>query len=304
MALAMEPRLRAVDLLLLGYVGFTSVVALIRPEARDGRSWLLAGNALVAVLVLLLSRRDLGVFGRRLREIYPLLLLPSLYGALDLLSGGGQVRVYDQLVQGWEQALFGGQPSRDWWRAAPSGFWSAVLHAAYFSYYGVVAVPAIVQLLQRRTRALRSFVLAVMATFIFCYVWFVLFPVAGPYYEFARPSGAFVDHPAARLVYATLSAGSSYGAAFPSSHVAASVAATLATARVSRGLGIALAIPTTLLTIGVVYCQMHYAVDAIAGLGVGAGMAALVTAYELRVKIYELRGSSGADRGSLVTRNS
>ena len=276
----MEPRLRPVDLLLLSYVGFTSVVAMIRPEAREGRWWLLAGNFLVGVLIGLLTRRDLGVIGRGIREIYPLLLLTSLYGALDLLSGGGQVRVHDGLVQAWEQALFGGQPSRDWWRAAPSDFWSVVLHGAYFAYYAVVAVPALVLLRQRRTRALRSFVLTVMATFVFCYVWFVLFPVAGPYYEFARPGGEFVDNPMARLVYATLSAGSSYGAAFPSSHVAASVAATLATWRVSRRLGIALTVPTTLLTIGVVYCQMHYAVDAMAGLAVGAVIGAVVPSDE------------------------
>jgi hypothetical protein len=31
-----------------------------------------------------------------------------------------------------------------------------------------------------------------------------------------------------------------------------------------------LAIPTLLLTVGVVYCQMHYGVDALAGLMVGA----------------------------------
>ena len=31
--------------------------------------------------------------------------------------------------------------------------------------------------------------------------------------------------------------------------------------------------PTVLLTVGVVYCQMHYAVDALAGLGVGAAVA-------------------------------
>jgi membrane-associated phospholipid phosphatase len=39
--------------------------------------------------------------------------------------------------------------------------------------------------------------------------------------------------------------------------------------RASRRLGLVLLIPTGLLTIGVVYCQMHYGVDALAGLAVG-----------------------------------
>jgi membrane-associated phospholipid phosphatase len=47
------------------------------------------------------------------------------------------------------------------------------------------------------------------------------------------------------------------------------VAATLAAARSSRRLGLLLFVPTLLLTVGVVYCQMHYGVDALAGLGVG-----------------------------------
>jgi membrane-associated phospholipid phosphatase len=106
----------------------------------------------------------------------------------------------------------------------------------------------------------------VVATFLFCYVCFLLLPVAGPYYEFPRPTSPFVDNWAARLVYGTLYTGSSYGAAFPSSHVAATVAATLATWLGARRVGLALVVPTLLLTVGVVYCQMHYAVDALAGL--------------------------------------
>jgi membrane-associated phospholipid phosphatase len=268
-------RFRAVDLLLLAYLAFVSVVALVRPEAT-ARGWLLLSNGLTALLILLLALPGLGRFGRGLREVYPILLLISLYGALDLLSGGGAVRVHDGLVQRWEAALFGGQPSRDWWRTAPSSFWSTVLHGAYFSYYAIVLVPTVLLLALGRLAALRGLVLSLMATFVFCYLWFALFPVAGPYYEFPRPAGTFVENPMARLVYATLAAGSSYGAAFPSSHVAASVAATIASWRASPALGIALVLPTTLLAVGVVYCQMHYAVDAVAGLVVGAAMGALV----------------------------
>jgi membrane-associated phospholipid phosphatase len=57
--------------------------------------------------------------------------------------------------------------------------------------------------------------------------------------------------------------------------VAAAVAATLTAARVSRRLGLLLSVPTLLLTVGVVYCQMHYGLDALAGLAVG-GVVALV----------------------------
>jgi membrane-associated phospholipid phosphatase len=113
-----------------------------------------------------------------------------------------------------------------------------------------------------------------MTTFVVCYLAFIFFPVAGPYYVFPRPDAWFTDNVFARLVYNTLATGSSYGAAFPSSHVAATVAAALSAAPGSKRLALALGLPAALLTVAVVYCQMHYAVDAVAGLLVGAIVAA------------------------------
>jgi len=262
-------RLRPVDALLVAYVAVVSVVAATRLAVFPNCIWLLVANALILLLVGLVNRADLGPFGRAVGEVYPILLLLALYAALDVLNGGGRIRVHDAQVQAWEAALFGGQPSRDWWRAAPSRFWSTVLHGAYFSYYVVIVAPTVAFLARADRQPLRRFVLTVMSTFVICYLWFIFFPVAGPYYAFPRPTGAFVANPAAQLVYAVLAGGSSYGAAFPSSHVAASLAATIVTWPASRRLGLALTFATVLLTVGVVYCQMHYAVDAVAGLLVG-----------------------------------
>ena len=136
--------------------------------------------------------------------------------------------------------------------------------------------PAFYFVWRRDLPALRHFVLVVMTTFVVCYLVFIFFPVAGPYYVFPRPAAWFTDNVFARMVYDTLATGSSYGAAFPSSHVAATVAAVLSAARGSKTLGWALALPTVLLTVAVVYCQMHYGVDALAGLLVGGIVAAVV----------------------------
>lgn len=205
--------------------------------------------------------------GRTIREIYPLFLLPGLYGELDFLNAG--LPAYDQVVQRWELLLFGTQISQEGWRSAPSWFWSTVLHAAYLSYYLIVSAPALYFAWRGDLAGVRRFVLVVMTTFVICYLAFIFFPVAGPYYAFSPPPAWFTDNLPARLVYEALASGSSYGAAFPSSHVAAALAATLAAARVSRRMGLLLLIPTVLLTVGVVYCQMHYGIDAVAGLAVG-----------------------------------
>jgi membrane-associated phospholipid phosphatase len=260
--------LRAVDLLLLGYLAIVSVVAALRAPRAPECWWLLVAHGLVVVLVYLVTRPGLGPVGRTIREIYPLLLLPALYSELDILNSV-TVPVHDPLVRQWELLLFGAQISREWWQAAPSRFWSAVFHAAYLSYYLIVSAPALYFAWRGDLQAVRRFVLVVIATFVICYLIFIFFPVAGPYYEFRRPPGWFTDNLPARLTYEALASGSSYGAAFPSSHVAAALAATLTAARSSPRLGLLMVIPTLLLTIGVVYCQMHYGVDALGGLAVG-----------------------------------
>ena len=262
-------QLLPVDLLLLGYLTIVSIVTVLRASSRPGWWLVLVAHALFVVLLFLLTRPNLGRVGAVVREIYPLFLLLGLYSELDILNSGSRP-VYDQVVQRWELFLFGTQISHEWWQRAPSRFWSTVLHGAYLSYYFIVSAPALYFAWRRDLQAVRRFVLVVMATFIFCYLVFMFFPVAGPYYEFPRPAPWFTDNLPARLAYQALASGSSYGAAFPSSHVAAALAATLAAGRISPRLGLILSVPTLLLTVGVVYCQMHYGVDALAGLAVGA----------------------------------
>lgn len=268
-------RLLPVDRLLLGYLAIVTIVAAVRAPSQPECWWLLPAHGLFLVLLLLLRSRTLGPVGRALGEIYPLLLLVGLYAEIGILNSRA-APIHDALVQQWEVALFGSHVSVEWWKAAPSRFWSTVLHAAYFSYYLIVTVPAIIFLRQGRKAEARHFIFAVMATFVTCYLVFIFFPVAGPYYLFPHPPAWFLDNVPARLVYATLAAGSSYGAAFPSSHVAAAVAATVAGFRGSKRVGIALVIPTLLLMVGVVYCQMHYAVDAAAGAVVGAVLGGMI----------------------------
>lgn len=262
---------RPLEWLIGGYAVLVAAVTAVRAPEMRGWQWLLLAHALILLLIWLLNRPGLGRTGRTIREIFPLLLLLGLYAELDVLNAGNP-RIYDGVVQRWEAALFGGQPSRDWWRAYPSAFWSVVLHGAYLAYYGILAFPPIWLAARRNTEGIRQFLLMVMTAFVVCYVFFIFMPVAGPYYVFPRPEGPFVENAMARMVYGALEEGSSYGAAFPSSHVAASVAALLASWRADRVLGWMLLLPTILLIVSVVYCQMHYAVDALAGLGIGVAV--------------------------------
>jgi len=262
--------MRAVDKLILGYVAVVSALALWRAPGNPDCWWLLAAHALVVLLIVLLQRPGLGATGKIIREIYPVILLILFYSEIDILNGGG-IAIHDATVQGWEIGLFGEQVSQTLWRDHfPSRLASTVLHAVYWSYYLLLLLPIAWFAAQRNWFALRRTMFVVIATLFACYLVFLTWPVVGPYYEFARPDAWFLDNGPARLVYSTLASGSSYGAAFPSSHVAATIAATSGAWRGDRRLGGVMLVPAALLTVSVVYCQMHYGVDAVTGVAVGA----------------------------------
>ena len=271
--------MRTLDRAILVYLAIVSAVAAWRlPDNPDCR-WLLLAHGLAAALILLLQRPGLGPIGRVIREIYPALLLIPFYSEIDILNAG-RVMPHDGLVQQWELFMFGEQLSQTLWRDHfPSPLASTILHAAYWSYYLLLLVPIVWFAVRRDWFSVRRTLNMVVLTLLACYLVFIFWPVTGPYYEFARPDAWFLDNGPARLVYATLASGSSLGAAFPSSHVAATIAAASAAWRGSRRLGYAMVVPTILLVISVVYCQMHYGVDAVAGVAIGGAAAWLGGRY-------------------------
>jgi len=267
------------DWLLAGYLAVLTIVIAARGPLADGHPWLLLSHGLFGALLLAVRRlsADRGV-GRALHAFYPLILLAGLYSAIGVLNDGRGVDAIltrDAVVQRWEAALFGGQPAYDWIRRAPSVFWSGVLHLAYLSYYPLILLPGPLLAARGRWDGARRVVFATMLAFVACYVVFVLFPVAGPNYAFPHPTGPVREVWSARIVYDLLEGGSSVGAAFPSSHIAATLTATIATWRAWPALGRVMLLPFLLLCVAVVYCQMHYAVDALSGLVVGVAVSVI-----------------------------
>jgi hypothetical protein len=230
-------------------------------------------NGLLAALALLIpAGRRAGPIGRFLGDWYPLILVTALYTEIGLanLADG---RAYDRIVLGWEQALFGLQPSREWIRAHPSVWLSWVLHLGYLAYYPITAGTPIALLISGRAPAMRRTVATIASTFYICYVVFLVFPVVGPRLVFPAADNAATRTLIAQLTAGLLEHAAAWGAAFPSSHVAVSVAATVAALGEWRALGLVLVVPTLLLILGSVYGQFHYGVDALAGLGVGLAVA-------------------------------
>ena len=235
--------------------------------------WLLAMHALFfAMLVLFTRLRPEDRVGQVLHDLYPLMMLIPFYlefGVFGPQYGIERALAHDTLVQRWEAAIFGGQVSYDWIRRYPSVFWSGLLHLFYLWYYFGISLVPVLLVARGRREAARAVVFPMMAAYVTCYLVFLLYPVAGPYYTFPHPVGPAREVWSARLVYGLLGGGSSFGAAFPSSHVAATVAATYGLWRYWPRLAAWFTVPCILLAVGTVYCQMHYAVDALSGVMIG-----------------------------------
>jgi membrane-associated phospholipid phosphatase len=215
--------------------------------------------------------------GRVVGELYPLLLLPALYGEIGIFTLHRGV-VHDALIQTVELRLFGTHLSVDWIRAMPSPVLSWLLHLSYLGYYLILAAPPLVLWAIGRRDAVRAVVLGVMATFYLHYAVFIFFPVAGPRYFFPLADNTATMVWPARFAQQLLNGADSWGAAFPSSHVAASVVATGLAWAGWRPLGLVLLPATIGLTLAVVYGQFHYAVDALAGLVIGLAVVGVALA--------------------------
>jgi membrane-associated phospholipid phosphatase len=267
-------RLAAVDCWTLAYVGLASLFLAVRWTGLSdrGAGVLVLLHVVTAIAAVSAPRlRGAGRLGRFLGDLYPLLLLYPLYAELGLLNASAG-RFHDARVQGWEAALFGGQPSRGWIRALPWPWLSNLMHAAYLSYYPIVVGAPLGLWLSGRHEGARRTVQLMMATYYLCYTAFLLFPVAGPRYVFPLGQNSATDARLAVLTQELLDAASSRGTAFPSSHVAAAQVASVCALRERRVLGAVLLPLAVLLALGTVYGQFHYAVDALAG----AVLAALV----------------------------
>ena len=285
--------LNRVDRLLAGYLGFVTLIIIVRgPFGASANAWMLGMHILFGAMLYLYTRlASTDRIGRAVHVLYPVAMLLPFYTQIGLLNvpvGIDAVFINDAIVQGWEDAIFGSQISYTWIRNHPSVFWSGLLHLGYLSYYPIVTLGSVLLILRGREKDATAVVLATMIAFVVCYVFFILFPVAGPNFTFEHPTGPVREVWSARLVYNMLSGGSSFGTAFPSSHVAASTAATLTLWRVWRPLAAIFALPLVLLVVGTVYCQMHYGIDAAAGLIVGV-LASVVAAK------WSARSPSAAD---------
>lgn len=205
----------------------------------------------------------------------------------------------DHIFCGWEQSIFGCQPSLEFSKAMPWGIVSELLDMGYASYYPIIGFTALFYYLYRRQQFQRA-VFTIMSAFFLFYIIFIFVPVAGPtfyfravgvdiieqgvfpsighYFEYhsdlsldCLPSPGWQDGLMWKIVEIAKWAGERPTAAFPSSHVGITVVCMLLLWHSGNRRVFFRTLPFAILMFfATFYIQAHYAIDAIAGLAGGA----------------------------------
>jgi membrane-associated phospholipid phosphatase len=205
-----------------------------------------------------------------IRDWHPILLFPLLFKEVEpLASAFGDWRL-TAIIPAIEAQLFAGEPSvylSSSLNLVPLSEW---LHFCYLSYLIMVPGVAAYWYISNRRLAFHELVLLLAIAMLGSYLFFVLFPVDSPYYLTPRLESPFAGHFFFDLVHAISDRGGARGGAFPSAHVTGAIVLWLVAWRHQRMLAFALAPITLSLMVATVYGRFHYALDAAAGLVVGA----------------------------------
>jgi membrane-associated phospholipid phosphatase len=241
---------RPAELLTAGYLAITGVIAGVW-----GQSWpLVAAHAAGAVCVLVVVPRLSDVA----RDWIPVALLPLLYLEIGLINQFVATGYHDDAILGLEHAVFSVPPHDVLHHLLPWRPLAGYFEFGYLAYYALLPMLGVALYRAGRRREYREMLATVLATFYICFLCFVVFPVAGPWYARAHTNG---------LTDVLLTHGSSKGAAFPSSHVAVAMVLWLLAWRYDRRVFWIMAAIVPALIVGTVYGGYHYGIDALAGLG-------------------------------------
>ena len=256
-----------VDWIVASYNAILAVVWVGLVPRAPGALWLTLAHAAAAGLPWLLrSIPPAPRWLRPLRDGYPFLGLALFWTELGPLQALRAAPPHDPFVRRLDLAIFGVHWHEIWMNAMPARWISETMHFAYFLYYLLLVIPPLAIGLRRGPRAFRSVALAVMITYLSCFLFYLAFPVYGPRASdavslAAAPSGFFHT-----LVDQARASGDSQGTAFPSSHVAGAVTiAWLGWRRLSRRWALILTLAALAVALATVYTRNHYAVDALAG---------------------------------------
>lgn len=278
-----------VDYATQAYLLFVGILILVFHNSTvDYWRWLVTAHGVcIAVVHLLVTRYERatepGGVLRFLRHFYPVLLYTPMFRETGELNRMFYTDYLDPVVIGWDQALFGCQPSILFMEKLPYLFVSELFYACYFSYYIMIIGVGIALSLRNRAQFFH-YVSVVSFVFYVCYTIYIFVPVIGPrlfirgiegyelplevwalagnpVYPEAVQSGVFYKIMA--VIYTVFEAP---GAAMPSSHVAIALCTVYFSFRYLPRIRFPHLVIALLLCASTIYCRYHYVVDVFAGM--------------------------------------
>jgi membrane-associated phospholipid phosphatase len=242
-------------------------IASILLLSPSGEAPMVISYLIAAVFVFLLSRMNqaLTALVRSARILFPLALFSPLYTGTGLISSALPHWTFSVWLERIEAGLFRGQPSMYLAQLFPSLALSETLHAAYVSYYFLVAALPLVLVIRRKERFAAQVVFTLCLCFSLCCLCYIWLPVASPFFIYPPFGPPLSDGFFYQLAHGISNRGGVRGGAFPSSHAALTMVNLLLAWRLERRLFWVTLVPSGLLLGATVYCRYHYALDTIAG---------------------------------------
>ena len=277
-----------VDYATQAYCGLvTLLILLFHNNSVPNWGWLVAANLTAFLLVHCLIEGQARWPTLRaidcLRQFYPLLLYTWFFCETGRLNRMFCAAYLDPVLIRLDQGLFGCQPSVLFMDKFPCLWLSELLHAAYFSYYLMVAGIGLARYVRNR-RQFVHYISAISFVFYCCYLIYIFLPVIGPMVFCERfpgfslppevqqlaPTGGYPASVTNGLFYRLMEwiyrVFEAPGAAFPSSHVAIAVCTVFFSFRYLRPLRYPHLALVVLLCLGTIYGRYHYVVDVLGGL--------------------------------------
>ncbi len=273
---SMRKFLNAVDLITLAFVLFLASITLIFVSSVPAWPQLIVRYLLIAVAVVVLAaldKKNPGVrFIRFTHSFIPIVCVLLIFNSLGDLIPGVRQRYYDDLLIRVDFGIFGVHPTV-WMERFLNPLLTALLQAAYISYYFTPITLASFLYLKKKDREFESAVFALLLCFYLSYIGYMLFPAVGPRFtlDHLQTTGLKAG-PLTLLVQQTLD-GLEHNKtdAFPSGHTAVALVSLFYAGRYREKMLFWILVPcVTALIISTVYLRYHYVIDVIAGIALAA----------------------------------
>jgi membrane-associated phospholipid phosphatase len=202
---------------------------------------------------------------RLVRNLYPLIFLGFFYTETYCMKNVIFDKNLDYYFFDLEQRLWNCQPSLEFSKHMPWGWFNELMNICYFSFYALIGASCITLYLKKVPEAQKG-IFTIIFSFYLYYIIFAILPVAGPLSHMPNAITQTPPYFFGKLMQEILVHLERPTAAFPSSHVGIAVIIAYITYLYLRKLFF-VTLPFVIgICFATVYIKAHYLVDVLAGI--------------------------------------